>query len=283
MFGLVDHVFKKRAPNVEAYDQHLAVTDPWLIHAIEVIRGDFGDIVSIHEKSKDLLKFGRSEVVGVNKSTLAIMPTGETEETFVSDNLINSIISTNNADTQTVKVEGHTIDGSGNLTFSVQSVTLTGQTVASLGTALARCTRIYNDDSTELQGVISVTETDSYSAGVPSTPSKVHCQIAAGQQSSEKAATSISSVDYWIVTSIYADYLEKTAGFADVSLEVRLKGKVFRKRVQISCNDGNRGIHEFKPYLIVPSNSDVRLSASASTSNVEVAGGIEGLLAIKVA
>ena len=251
--------------------------DPWMEHAISNIFADFGDDVSTENKNKDLLKYGRSTQVQTTTSTLMTLPTGTFTETYVSSNLINSIISTNTGDTEEVKIEGHTISGS-NLTFVVQTVTLTGQTAASLGTALARVTRVYNNDSTELAGTISVTETDTYASGVPDTDAKVHLQIRAGEQQSEKCATSISSSDYWVVTSFYADMLSKTAASADVDLEIRISGKVFRPVASISVSESHRAVFNFKPYLIVAPNSDIRMTARANANGKDISGGIEGTL-----
>jgi hypothetical protein len=246
-------------------------------HAKRIIFSDYGDSVSLEAKNKDLLKFGRNENVQTTSTTLMTLPASTYNETFVSTNIITSIISTSAADGEEVTIEGHTVSG-GDFTFVNQTKTLTGQTVATLGTALARVTRVYNSDATELAGVVSVTENDTYSSGVPDTASKVHLQIRAGQQQSEKAATTLSSVDYWVVTSFYADMLEKTAASADVDLEIRLSGGVFRQVADVSCSESHRGVFEFKPYLIVPPNSDVRLRARASANDKDISGGIHGAL-----
>ena len=252
--------------------------DPWIEQAKRVIFADDAVRVSLEAKNKDLLKFGRSQQVQTTSSTLMTLPAGVYNETYVSSNLINSIISTSAGDTQSVVVEGHTISGS-DLTFVSQSVTLTGQTVAALGTALARVSRVYNNGTTDLAGVISVSETNTYSAGgVPVTAALVHAQIRAGKNQTEKAATSLSSSDYWVITSFYADMLEKTAASADILLEVRLAGKVFRQQASISVSENHRAIFNFKPYLIVPPNSDVRLRAIASAAGKDISGGIEGTL-----
>ena len=253
-------------------------TDYWLEHAKAVILSTYGDNISYADKNKDLLKFGRNKLVQTTKSTIMTLPTGIYNEPYVSTNIINSIISTSAADTQIVTVEGHTISG-GVFTFVVQSITLTGQTVVALTTALARVSRVYNTGSTDLAGTISVTQTDTYTAGVPNTAALVHLQIEAGLNNSEKAATTVSNTDYWIVTSFYSDCLEKTATYGVIHFEVRTAGGVFINKIDISTSDTTRGEHEFKPYLIIPKNADVRLRASASTNNKDFSGGMQGILA----
>lgn len=251
--------------------------DPWMEHAKQVIFADYAVNVSLEAKNKDLLKFGRHENVQTTKTTLMTLPAGIYNETYVTDNLINSIISTSTADGETITIEGHTL-AAGNFTFTTQNVVLTGQTEVALGTALARVTRAFNISATELAGVVSISETNTYSSGVPVTAALVHLQIRAGEQQSEKAATTISSVDYWVITSIYADMLEKTAASADVQLEVQRSGGVFRQVTDMSASSNHRGFQDFKPYIIVPSNADVRLRAAASANDKDVSGGIIGAL-----
>lgn len=252
--------------------------DFWLAKAIKDIQINDRVKLSIARKGKDLLKFGRNDLVGTSAATIAHQPAGILHETYPTTNSINTIISTAAGDTEEVVIEGHTVSG-GNFTFVTQTLNLTGQTAKALTTPLARVSRFYNNDSTELTGVISITETDTYTAGVPDTAAKVHLQVDAGQQNSEKAATTISNSDYWIVTSIYGDLLKKTAGFAEVDLQVRKKGGVFRTVIDIACSDGSRAEHNFKPYLIIPSNADVRLVSLASAASTDVSGGIQGVLA----
>lgn len=256
----------------------LPVTDYWLEHAKHVVFSTYGDTISVEDKAKDLLKFGHNTEVGTDPATVAHQPIGILHETYVSDNLITSVISDSASDTQEVVIEGHTISA-GVFTFVVQNATLTGTTVVTLTTPLARVSRLYNNNSVDMVGNIYVTEDDTYTLGVPDTDTKVHMIVEAGENQSEKAATTISNNDYWIIQSYSGDMLKKVAAFAEVELQVRLVGKVFRPVQIISCTDGGRGFHEFKPYLIVPPNADVRLSARASGASTPVAGSIQGVLA----
>lgn len=273
------NAFKGRNENIQAVDNGLTVNDYWLQHAIRNIYLLYGDIVTINDDNVDLLKFGRNELVGTSSATIQHQPAGILHETYVSSDLINSVISTNNSDTVELMVEGLT--SSDGLTFASvnQTVTLTGQTAVSLTTPLARVTRVYNNNSTALAGVISVTETDTYTAGVPDTDSKIHMQLGIGEQQSEKASTTMANDEYWIVTGFYGDLLKKASGFANIDLELRLPGKIFRHRISISASSSGRGEHLFKPYFIAPKNSDIRLVAEADSANTDVSGGIQGVVA----
>lgn len=252
--------------------------DPWMEHAKRLIFDEFGDHVSLEAKDKDLIKFGRNQDVETAIATLMTLPDTIDNETYVSTNIITTIISSSGSDTNTVQVEGHTISGS-DLTFVSQSATLNGQTAVTLGTALARVSRVFNTSATDHVGQIAVTEDDTFTSGVPDTAAGVHLLVRTGENQSEKASTSISSVDYWVITHINADMLTKAAAFAEIDLEIRLAGKVFRPIVEISCSDSHAGVFSFAPYIIVPPNSDVRLRGiSDSASGRDVAGEIHGLL-----
>lgn len=254
--------------------------DPWIAHAIDVIYDTYGDRVSVEEKAKDLLKFGRNKNIQTTKTTLMTLPATIFNETYLTDNLITTVSSSSAADTESITVEGHTTaDGGLTFTFVSQTITLTGQTQVTLATPLARCTKLYNAGTADLVGSVYAYQDNTSTAGVPDTPALVHCIIDAGLNNSEKASTTISGSDYWIIAGFYADCLEKVATFGILHFEIRLPGKVFRNSIDISVNDTSHGEHEFKPYLIVPKNSDVRLRVSASANGKDFSGGIQGVLA----
>lgn len=257
----------------------LLTTAPAIQQAINEIYSSYGAVVSVYEKQKSLTKFGRSVQVQTTASTIMTLPTGTFNETYVSTNIIDTISSSSSADTQTVTVEGHTISGS-DLTFVVQNTTLMGQNKVTLATPLARMTRLYNTGSTNFAGVVYGYEDQSIMSGVPQTDSKVHLMVPIGTNQSEKASTSVSSTDYWIITSYYASLLNKTAAFADVQLQVRRFGSVFRTQADIGVSSGG-GVSQlvFNPYLIAPANSDIRLIAIASANGTDVSGGTTGYLA----
>jgi len=262
----------------EKYLDYLA-TDYWLRHAARVIETTYGDTIDFYAKGKDLLKFGRNKLVNTTKSTLMTLPTGIDNEVLLSSNLITQISSSSGSDTGEVKIEGHTSSDGLTFTFVVQTVTLTGQTAATLSTPLCRVSRVVNNGSTDLVGNIYVTETDTLMAGVPDTDSKVHIIVNAGLNNSEKAATTVSSADYYIITGFYADCLEKTSAYGIIHLEVREPGKTFINKIDIESSTSDSGDHRFQPYLIVPKNSDVRIRISASAAGKDFSGGFEGVLA----
>ena len=134
------------------------IGDPNIAQAINVIQSTYGDTVSVKTKAKNLVKFGGNEAVGTTIQTLQDFPTGILNESYVSSNIIGLAVSTSGSDTFTMGVEGHTIDGAGNFTFGVQEVVLNGTTPVTLGTPLARCTRLVNKSASDNVGVISVSQ-----------------------------------------------------------------------------------------------------------------------------
>ena len=253
--------------------------DPKIQQAENVAVSTYGDVINVQTKAKNLLKFGRNKLVNVTKSTLMTLPVGIDNETLVASNLITQVSSSSGSDTGNIIIEGHTSSDGLTFAFSKQTVTLTGQTAVTLATPIARVSRVVNDDSTDLVGNIYVAQTDSLTSGVPDTDVKVHCIVEAGLNNSEKAATTTSSSDYWIITSFYSDCLEKTSAFGTVHLEVRESGKTFINKVDISASTNSPGRHDFNPYLIVPKNSDIRMRISASAAGKDFSGGIDGMLA----
>jgi len=255
--------------------------EPEINYAITRIKQDFGDNVSVFRKGKSLFKFGRNTKVGNSTSGYTLWSTGtdEAHETYVSTNAIDTLSSSSASDSETVVIEGHTISGT-DLTFVVQTATLNGQNKVTLTTPLARATRIYNDNGTNLVGNIYVYEDTAISSGKPTDTTKIHLSIRAGKNQSEKASRSISSTDYWILTSFRGSVLEKSASFADVEIQVRQLGKVFRQIEDVACSSNANGVFEFYPYFIVPPNSDVRLVAVADGANTDVSGSIQGYLGV---
>lgn len=254
--------------------------EPRINYALREIKSTYGDNVSVDVKAKSLLKFGRNEAVGTGGATLMTLGSGETDETYISTNAITHIASDDAADTQDMVVEGMVLTD-GVYVFTIQTVTLAGTTKTALDTPLVRCTRAYNNGSTDLAGDVYIAEDVTFTAGVPQTASAIHLIVDGdgGHNQSEKCSTSTSYRDYWIITNVYADVLEKTAATADIEIQVRLLGKVFRNRATFSAGSNHQGVIVFDPPFIVPPNSDIRLRAVASGANTDISGGIQGYLA----
>ena len=265
-----------------------------LRQAVNQIYSTYGDVVSVEAKKKSLTKFGDNPSVSTAYETVAPWQGTEINETFVSTNLIDSVVSSSTSDTtQTITVEGHTIDTSGNLTFVVQSVALTGRTETPLITPLARANRAYvaasgtfNTTPAALVGIVSIYDnTGGMASGVPSVAAATKLRIAAGDTQSQKCATSVSSTDYWIITHASVDIGDTTgnAAFVTAQLEIRdvANGGAWRPmgRVFTLWADQPGFDRAYNPYLIVPKNHDFRVSAKANANLAEVYANVDGYLA----
>lgn len=169
-----------------------------------------------------------------------------------------------------------------NKTFVTQTVAINGQTRVPLTTSIARMTRMFIPEQNKAVanvGALYGYENTSLTSGKPTDTTKIHITVPAGKSQSEKASTSLSNTDYWIITSFRGSMLEKAASFADVELQVRRNGGVFRPIEDVSCSDAHTGIFQFKPYAIIPKNADVRLVAISDSTSRDVSGSIQGFLA----
>lgn len=250
-------------------------------HAYEVIKDTYGDRVQI--KPKNLLKFGRTANADADANTTLMTLAGtERHETYVSANSITHFASASAGDNQQLTVEGHTISGS-NFTFVVQTVTLNGQTKTALTTPLARCTRVANIGSTNLTGPVYVAEDVTFTSGVPQTDSAIHAIIAAGSQQTQKAATAFSSQDYGLITEMNASVARGSGSVnVDVFLEIREFGKIFRPVLDFTIRTAGSSNEQITldPYIIVPKNADVRMTATSDTNNTIVSGFFNAFIAL---
>lgn len=252
--------------------------------AEKIVYDTYGDKVSVLQKAKPLFKFGRRPDVNTNEQTIMDLPSGQYHEDYVSDNTIAYISSSDNSDTEVITYEYHTIDGNGDFTFGIDTVTLVGNTKTALPTPCARISRAYVAGGTVLAGTVYFYEDDTTSGtpGVPDNGDKVHLIVAAGFNQSNKAATTISKDDYYFIKSGFASLARTgTSPLADVNFEIRLKGSIFRKQFPTSVSSGanNTFTYYFEPLLIIPKNADVRVVCTGSTSNITMSAGFNGYLA----
>ena len=291
---LTDRYYHVTGEGTASVPYRADVPDPRISHAINVISSQYGDTVSVFEKAKDLRKFGRNATVGTSFETIANLQGATANETFVSTNIIDSIVSSNAGDTQIITIEGHTIDGSGNLTFVTQNATLTGQTEVTLTTPLARANRAFVADSgvfdspqAALAGTVYVYDnTGGITSGVPNTAAATKVMIDAGETQSQKCSTSISSTDYWLLDSFSAavGVAGGSANRVELRLEIRdvFNGGVWRpagRFFELNVADGPES-DRFDPMVIIPKNHDVRIVAKTDSSTAEVTAEMAGYLAI---
>lgn len=254
------------------------VPDGRLVQAEREIEATYGDRVSIDRKAKSLVKFGRSAELGT--TGLETVWTVGGNEVYVTGNTISYISSSSASDTQQITIEGHTVDANGDFTFSIQTVTLDGQNAVALDTDVARVSRAYNSDSTEIVGRVVVYENATIVGGIPTDETKIHIDIPQGFQQSFKSATTFSKDDYYLMTGFYGAVSAKQAGSVDFYIEIRDKGKVFLpKGCFTASSTGGAADISLDPALLVPKNADIRIRCETENNNVVVFGIFKGYLA----
>lgn len=257
------------------------VPDGRLVQAEREIQTTFGDLVSVDAKAKSLIKFGKS--APLSTGSLQTVWTVGGNETYLEDNLIDSISSSSTSDTNTITVEGHTVTGTGEdqqFTFVVQTVTINGQNRVALSTPIARVSRAYNTNGVDLVGRVVVYENTALTNGVPSDASKIHLDIPLGLQQSFKAATTFSNSDYYILTGGFGSVSLKQSATVDFYLEVKRPGGVFRQQSAVSASSSSGPwLIDLDPAVIIPRNCDVRVRAETGTNGAVVFTNFKGYLA----
>lgn len=255
------------------------VPDGRLVQAEREIEATFGDRVSVDRKAKSLIKFGKSAELSTLRETVW---TVGGNETYVNDNLITHISSSSALDNQEIKLECHTVTGTGTdqqFTFLVQTVTLNGQNKVALPTPVARVSNAFNNNGTELVGRVVVYEDTAIVGGVPSDATKIHMDIPAGFQQGFKGATTFSNQDYYILTGGFGSVSKKQDAAADFYLEVRTAGGVFIQSAAISATSSGPWSIDLDPAVIIPKNADVRITVESGSQGAVVFGVFKGYLA----
>lgn len=253
--------------------------EPRVSQAIREIADGDGRSVSVLAKRKSLYKFGELLDTPTTLATLSTLG----DETYVDDNLIDTVSSSSASDSGTLYLEGHRFINSGSdLEFRTQLVEVNGQSKVTLSEPWGRVNRARWLETDVLQGDVRVYQDSAITSGVPDDLTLAHIEILAGRSRSFKAATTISYQDYYIITQIFAEVIQKQAGFAKIELESRVLGQAFETRFIGSASANSAPPVELNPCIWLGPNTDVRLRAAAGTAGLDVAGYINGLLALDV-
>lgn len=250
--------------------------------AIREIYEKYGDVVEIAPQT--IKKFGENLLVGTSEAEIQTLPAGVLFETYLTDNLITHISSSNGSDTGLVNIHGHTVDGDGKFTHVSQDVTLAGQTKVALTTPVCTCFRLANIGAADFVGDVYVYEDDTLSGGVPDTAVKVHMTANATENQSLKAAYMVQDGEYFLANLAYASVNEKGVASAVIRMRVRGIGGVFRTLFKRGVNSQGPDLnHEMPDYAIITPNSYITMTAEANTAGIEISGGFNGVIArIKV-
>ena len=243
--------------------------------AREEILQTFGHTVSIGRKS--LFKFGEHDNLGTSRTTVNYLGIDPVRP---STNSITHFSSTDVIDNQVLRVEGMTISGS-DLTFTVQNITLNGQTKTALATPLARVTRIVNVQvgQTETLGDVYIYQDVAVTGGIPNDLTAVGNVMAATDQSTLYSGTSTASTNYFLATQWKAHVARKTAAFVDLRFQIAPVGGIWRTVQTSTAARENSTVITADPYFIIPPNYDIRVVGTSSATNTDVHSSFDGYFA----
>lgn len=241
---------------------------------VDEIRESYGHQVSMGRKS--LHKFGRNDDAGVTEQEIVWF--GSAPVRSATDS-IDTVSSSNAADTQVLRVEGFSIVGNV-LTEVIQDVTLNGQAKVLLTTPVSRVTRIANVASaTATLGDVYAYEDTAISGGVPIDPATIGNQMTIEAQSTLFAGTSTSSTSYLILMNVYGYLGKRQSATANINLEKNKVGFVPRTVLQAGIGTYRNMDHNFAPFYIVEPNSDLRMTSISDTAAVDIVAGFSGFYA----
>lgn len=243
------------------------VPDARLVQAEREIYQQYGVIASVDAKAKSLFRFGKNPDLGLTRETLWSVGGNEV---YLSTNSISHVSSSSATDNQILRIESHTVDVNGDFDFVVQFVTLNGQNKVALTTPVSRISSLSNFNSHDLVGNVYVYEDTAIVAGVPSDITKVHITIPAGYNQSFKAATTFDRETFGILTQGFGGVGNKKVANIEFEFEVKPKGKMFQSGAAIvaGSNSSNFNVN-LDPAIIIPPNSDIRVTAISDASGAE--------------
>lgn len=196
---------------------------------------------------------------------------------------IDTITSDNNGDTQDIEIQG--LDS--NYDLVTQTVTLTGQTKATLGTPLIRIFRAKNVGSVNLAGHVFVypdTPIGGVSAGVPTDKSKIRCVIHPENNQTEMAVYTIPNGYTGYMRSWYAVAAgaSKDSNYL-IKLMARPFGQVFQLKHKSSLSDTGTSYihHEYVEPEVFSAKTDIEMTVemlAAGASEAAIAGGFDIVL-----
>lgn len=199
--------------------------------------------------------------------------------TFSATANIDSISSSDNGDTQDIYITG--LDT--NWEEVNQTVTLTGQTVATLSTPLIRIYRMINVGSTDIAGIVYCYINGAIVvAGVPSLATDIRAIINNGNN---QTLMCVYTVPAGKTGYFWAGYVSISRGggvsaAADFTWRARAFGGVFSVKSRIAAVTGGNSSwnYTYKIPLALPEKTDVLIRCEEVSATVGVSGGFTVLL-----
>ena len=199
--------------------------------------------------------------------------------TFSTTADIDSLSSSDNGDTQDIYIEG--LDTDWNIV--IQTITLTGQTPASLDTSLIRIYRMVNLGTTDLAGqAYCYVSGGAVTAGVPQVEADIRAVIDNGNN---QTLMCIYTVPNGKTGYFWGGYVSISRGpaaatFADFTWRARLFGGVFAVKSRITCMSagGSSWDYLYKAPVILPAKTDVVIRVEEVGGTIGASGGFTVLL-----
>jgi len=250
---------------------------------LNMIRPNYSIDVNVQGTSLEIAQGNVEGVTFVNKfGENPAVPTGGADiwdfggaYTFSTTADIDTVSSSSGSDTQDVVVHG--LDA--NWAESEQTITLTGQTKVTLNPPLIRVSRMYNDNGTDLAGVVYCYVDGDITAGEPDTDADVRAIIngVAGHNQTLMCIYTVPAGKTAYFTQGYIAIAEKKEAYATMEWKVRLFGKVFRTQSVVSLNSAGAGTFTYR-YTIpggLPEKSDIVISCVDASTTVALSGGFD--------
>jgi len=178
--------------------------------------------------------------------------------TFSSTADIDTISSSSGSDTVDIEIQG--LDT--NFALVTQTITLTGQTKATLTTPLIRVFRMKNVGATNLVGQVYCYVDGAITAGVPDTSADIRAIIDDGKNQTLMSIYTIPAGKTGYLLKEFASMSKAVASaVADIHLAMREFGGVFQLKETLSINTaGNPSFqYEYPIPLVIPEKFDILL------------------------
>ncbi len=187
--------------------------------------------------------------------------------------------SSETADTQVIQVYGLDADWA----LQDTTVTLSGRSQVKIGTGVTwmRMFRAKNIGTTDLTGDVYIAKTDTLTAGVPNTASKIKAMIISPNNNTLMAIYTIPAGYTGYLLTFYSSMNRRTTtGSADIAFYVKPFGQVFQLADFASLVGGGTSFLN-RPFMIpkdMVAKSDIKMRVTPSANDTDVSAGFDVIL-----
>lgn len=186
-------------------------------------------------------------------------------------------------DGDTVDIEVHGLDTNWDLV--VQTVTLTGQTVATLSTPLIRVFRMINVGSTDLAGTVYLTTTGAArTLGVPDVTTTIRAIIKNGDNQTQMAIYTVPAGYTMYIVHAWTS-LSRFGAASPVGAQIRIKRRPFggvflvNHTLNLASNGGSLDHRPYDVPIPFPEKTDIEYVVSeVSANDIGVSAGFHAIL-----